>query len=111
MRGLTAGIRQIRRELRMDQPSDSNSLFIIGGDSIVPYWQFQNPVQDRGVDRDAIVYSDNPYGTFNDNLYGPVGGPQDGYLNPGLAVGRLADAANGTADLGEAQRYLPTAER
>jgi hypothetical protein len=93
--GLTLGIRQIRRELGMEKPSDSDSLFIIGGDSIVPYWQFQNPVQDRQVDRDAVVYTDNPYGTMNDALYGV--GDAEGYLNPLLPVGRLADAANGTA--------------
>jgi hypothetical protein len=93
--GLTLGIRKIRRELAMEKPSDSDSLFIIGGNSIVPYWQFQNPVQDRQVDRDAIVYSDNPYGALNDALYGED--TQDGYLNPSLPVGRLADAAKGTA--------------
>src|SRR5205823_1862409 len=66
--------------------SSIRALFIIGGDSILPYWQFQNPVQDRdGVDPDPVIYTDNPYGSDGDDLFD--------YLAPKLPVGRLADAA------------------
>jgi hypothetical protein len=67
-----------------------DSIFIVGNDHIVPYWQFANPVTDRGVDPDWTVYSDNPYGALADTF--------DAYVAPGLAVGRLPDALNGTLD-------------
>jgi hypothetical protein len=66
------------------------SIFIVGNDHIVPYWQFANPVTDRGVDPDWTVYSDNPYGALTDTF--------DAYVAPSLAVGRLPDALNGRLD-------------
>ena len=87
-KGLNGGalllhIREIRGAI-----SAVDALFIVGGDSVFPYWQFQNPVRDRGVDPDEVVYTDNPYGSDGDSLFD--------YLAPKLPVGRLADAANGT---------------
>jgi len=86
--GLAVGIRQIRQAIGMKPGEDS--IFIIGGETIVPHWQFLNPVQDRTADRDPYVYTDNPYGTVKDEL--------EDYLAPEMAVGRLTDAANGTGD-------------
>ena len=83
--GVLAGIRNARRML----PS-VDSLLIIGNDHIVPYWQFSNPVTDRGVDPDDLVYTDNPYGASVDTF--------EAYLSPDLPVGRLADPADGSGD-------------
>lgn len=80
-----AGVRAVRRML-----PTIDSVFIVGNDHVVPYWQFTNPVGDRRVDPDAIVYSDNPYGTTSDTL--------EDYLAPPIAVGRLADSASGSID-------------
>jgi hypothetical protein len=82
--GLTPGIRQFGLKPAGD------SLFIIGGDSILPHWQFQNPVSSRVADRDLLVYTDNPYGSTGDSL--------DDYLQPKIPVGRLADPDDGTAE-------------
>jgi Peptidase family C25 len=62
------------------------SVLLIGGDDIVPYWQMRNPVTDREADVDEIVYSDNPYGASRDEWMS--------YLSPELPVGRLADSSS-----------------
>jgi hypothetical protein len=67
-----------------------DSILLVGGDGIIPYWKMSNPVSDRGVDPDAVVFSDNPYGTDADTL--------DQYLAPPLAVGRLTDFPRGSVD-------------
>jgi hypothetical protein len=72
------------------------SVLFIGGDDIVPYWQMQNPVTDRGVDVDDVVYTDNPYGSASDD--------QMSYLVPDLPIGRLADSS--TANAAEFVRWI-----
>ena len=67
-----------------------DSLLLVGGLSIIPHCQIANPVTDRGVDPDAVVFSDNPYGTDADTF--------DQYLAPPLAVGRLTDFPRGSVD-------------
>ncbi len=67
-----------------------DSLLLIGGDNIIPFWQITNPVTDRSVDPDVVVYTDNPYGTDIENM--------EQYLAPPLPLGRLPDSARGTAD-------------
>src|SRR5579864_3989660 len=66
------------------------SLLLVGGHDIVPHCQVANPVTDRGVDPDAVVLSDNPYGTDTDTL--------EQYLAPPVAVGRLTDFPRGSVD-------------
>jgi len=68
----------------------SDSILLVGGDSIVPHWRMTNPVTDRSVDPDETVMSDNPYGTDTEDL--------SEYLAPPVAVGRLTDFPRGTAD-------------
>jgi len=65
-----------------------DSILLVGGDNIVPYWQITNPVTDRGIDPDLNVLSDNPYGTNTESL--------EEYLAPPLAVGRLTDFPRGS---------------
>ena len=81
-----AGIRSLRSSL---SPSP-DSLMLVGGDDIVPFWQITNPVTDRGIDPDRIVLTDNPYGAESSTL--------QEYLAPPLAVGRLADFSNASTD-------------
>jgi hypothetical protein len=64
------------------------SLCLIGGDSIVPFWQMTNPVTDRSLDPDPLVASDNPYGSRGET-------PRE-YLAPPLPVGRLVDSSRGS---------------
>jgi len=82
---LLLALRSLRQKIG---PLDS--LLLVGGNDIVPHCQVANPVTDRGVDGDAVVLSDNPYGTDADTL--------DEYLAPPLAVGRLTDFPRGSAD-------------
>jgi hypothetical protein len=77
------------RSLRRLLPSTS-SLFLIGGDTVVPYWRLPNPVDDRQIDPDPIVYTDNPYGADDDGL--------EACLAPALPVGRLSDSSGGSAE-------------
>ena len=65
------------------------SLLLIGGDNIIPFWQITNPVADRSVDPDPVVFTDNPYGTTQETL--------EQYLAPPLPLGRLPDFARGSA--------------
>jgi hypothetical protein len=44
------------------------SILLVGGHDILPHCQVANPVNDRSVDADAVVLSDNPYGTDADTL-------------------------------------------
>lgn len=77
-------LRAVRKQL-----GDVDSILLVGGDSIIPYWKMANPV-DRSVDSDPVVLSDNPYGTDADSL--------EEYLAPPVAVGRLTDFPKGSAD-------------
>jgi hypothetical protein len=43
------------------------STLLVGGDSIIPFWRFANPVADRSIDPDEEVLSDNPYGANADD--------------------------------------------
>jgi hypothetical protein len=81
--GVQSAIREVYRRF----PSLASSVLIAGGNSIVPFVPIPNPVQDRSVDPDNTVLSDNPYGALVDSL--------QEQLAPTLPVGRLAapDAA------------------
>jgi hypothetical protein len=67
----------------------ADSLLIIGGDGIIPYWQITNPITDRTIDADEQILSDNPYGSTADTW--------EQYLAPSIPVGRLTDFPRGTA--------------
>ena len=75
---IVAAVRQLREQL----PAVT-SLLLIGGDTLVPVWQLDNPVTDRRADPDRVVLSDNPYGTTADSL--------EEYVAPALPVGRLIE--------------------
>ncbi|MGO8797056.1 MAG: C25 family cysteine peptidase [Candidatus Sulfotelmatobacter sp.] len=81
---LLLALRSLRRSLPLVQ-----SILLVGGDDIIPYCKIANPV-DRSVDADAVVLSDNPYGTNADTL--------EEYMAPPVAVGRLTDFPRGSAD-------------
>jgi len=67
----------------------ADSLLIAGGDPVVPQFQISNPVQDRSIDKDPVVYTDNPYGAANDTL--------EEYLAPSFPVGRIVDDPSANA--------------
>jgi hypothetical protein len=48
-------------------PAAVNSVLLIGGDTVMPFWSLPNPVTDRSVDLDVQVLSDNPYGALDDS--------------------------------------------
>lgn len=80
-------VREIIRHIRTRLEGEGESLdgvFIIGGDEVIPFWRFANPVVDRLLDPDPIVLSDNPYG-LADGLEP---------LSPDVAVGRLCDGGS-----------------
>src|SRR5271154_5050625 len=56
------------RALRAKYPSLADSLLIAGDDAIVPQFRLANPVQDRSIDPDSVVLSDNPYGSDDETL-------------------------------------------
>lgn len=66
-----------------------DTLLLLGGDDIIPYWRLTNPVTDRGVDPDEEVLSDNPYGAASDKW--------EEYLAPEIPVGRLPNSGGGSA--------------
>lgn len=79
------------RAIRAKYPAIADSLLIAGDDSIVPQFRLSNPVQDRSVDPDSVVFTDNPYGSANETL--------EEYLAPSLSLGRIAhDPAAGAHD-------------
>jgi len=80
---LLLSIRALRRAL-----GNVDSLLLLGGDSIVPFWQLTNPVPDRSVDPDPVVFSDNPYASMTETL--------EDYLAPSLPLGRLPDSSRGS---------------
>lgn len=57
-----------------------DSVLILGGDTIVPFHQLDNPSYSPGWDPDEKVLSDNPYASTDDE-----------YLIPERAVGRMPD--------------------
>jgi hypothetical protein len=65
-----------------------DSLLLIGGDDVIPYWRLTNPVTDRVADGDEQVLTDNPYGAVSDTW--------DQYFAPDIPVGRLPDFAKGS---------------
>ena len=81
---LLLALRSLRRNLPLVQ-----SILLVGGDDIIPYCKIANPV-DRSVDADAVVISDNPYGTNADTL--------EEYMAPPVTVGRLTDFPRGSTD-------------
>src|ERR1700733_12325952 len=81
---ILASVRQFTRPR-----GGASSLLLVGSDQIVPYWQITNPVVDRSIDPDALVLSDNPYGSIADTW--------EQYLAPPVPVGRLTDFPRGTA--------------
>ena len=60
----------------------AGSLLLAGGDRVVPHFQLANPVVDRVLDQDTVVFSDNPYGTNEESALER--------LAPSLPVGRMA---------------------
>jgi hypothetical protein len=70
-------IRAARRRLG----SVVDSLLIAGGDSVVPHFQVSNPVTDRVLDQDTVVFTDNPYGANDETAVEQ--------LSPSLPVGRF----------------------
>ncbi len=75
-------IKSAIRTLAVQIPSVVDSVLLVGGGPVVPFFSFQNPVTDRNVDPDPVVLTDNPYGSAADVL--------EEYLAPSLPVGRLA---------------------
>jgi hypothetical protein len=67
---------------------DVDSLMLVGGDNIIPFFRLTNPVTDRSVDPDEVVFSDNPYASSTETL--------EEYLAPSLPLGRLTDFARGS---------------
>jgi Peptidase family C25 len=67
-----------------------DAVVIIGDQRIVPPFSVPNPVDDRSVDPDPTVSTDNPYGYFT-----PVD-PSE-CIAPPVAVGRIAGGIDGTA--------------
>src|SRR5258705_14011824 len=57
---ILSSLRQIRKKL------GKVATMLVGGDEIIPYWRFANPVADRDIDADDLVLTDNPYGTSAD---------------------------------------------
>ena len=78
-------IRAIRRQISGPQAS----LLLVGGDEVVPFFRVTNPVNDRAIDPDPVVATDNPYGTDSETL--------EQYLAPPVCVGRLHDYGRGSA--------------
>ena len=60
----------------------ADSLLIAGGDAVVPFFQMNNPVTDRVLDKDVVTLSDNPYGANDESAWE--------HLAPSLPVGRIA---------------------
>src|SRR6266849_860765 len=60
----------------------ADSLLVAGGDAVVPFFQMNNPVTDRILDKDAVALSDNPYGANDESAWE--------HLAPTLPVGRIA---------------------
>jgi hypothetical protein len=71
-------------------------VLLAGGDSVLPFFSLSNPVQDRSVDPDDLVLSDNPYGALSDSL--------EEQLAPSLPVGRLP--FSGSASTEEAIEFI-----
>src|SRR5579872_5618430 len=83
---IVLAVRGARTKLGSDA---TDGLLIVGGDSVVPHFQITNPVSDRILDEDTVVFSDNPYGAASETL--------EQYLAPSFPVGRLVQPDN-TAD-------------
>jgi hypothetical protein len=78
------------RAVRKKYAALARSLLIAGGDSVVPQFQISNPVQDRSIDTDPTVFTDNPYASDSETL--------EEYLAPSMTVGRIVDDATGGAE-------------
>ena len=63
---------------KSNSPHFPNTIFIIGGPDIIPFWRLPNPT----FDSDREILSDNPYGARDET-----------YLLPERIVGRLPDAS------------------
>ncbi|MFN3527592.1 MAG: hypothetical protein ACK4YO_00635, partial [Candidatus Altarchaeaceae archaeon] len=68
----------IRKFINSKDPNAENSVLIVGGDDIIPFWRLKNPASDDG---DEMVYSDNPYASTDEN-----------FLIPERSIGRIPDA-------------------
>lgn len=73
---ILASLRTLRAKI-----GATTSTLLVGGNSTIPFWRMANPVDDRSIDPDEAVLSDNPYGTTTDEW--------DEYLAPPVPVGRL----------------------
>ena len=92
------GIQSAIRFLAKRYPSIVDSVLLVGGPSVIPFFSFANPVEDRQVDGDVFVLTDNPYGAASDSLAE--------YLAPSLPIGRLPvpDGANAVEFAAAVQR-------
>jgi hypothetical protein len=79
----------IRNALRL-YPSMVQSALLAGGNSVIPFFSLQNPVEDRVTDPDPNVLTDNPYGALSNT------GQE--YWAPSLPVGRLAVPDNASVN-------------
>jgi hypothetical protein len=70
------------RAARSRLGSLTGTLLIAGGDAVVPHFQLNNPVTDRILDNDTVVFSDNPYGATDETAWE--------HLAPSLPVARIA---------------------
>ena len=71
------------RAIQREMTDPASAILLIGGDDVIPFWQVTNPVTDRTIDPDPVVFTDNLYGAQNDTL--------EQYLAPSMPVGRLVD--------------------
>lgn len=76
-------IRQMERELRR-QSKKLNSLLIIGGDSVIPFYRLVNPTDDE----DDEILSDWPYAAHDSR-----------YLLAEFSVGRMPDGDSGDLEI------------
>jgi Peptidase family C25 len=83
------GIQSAIRFLATKYPSIVDSVLLVGGSSVIPFFSLANPVEDRQVDGDVSVLTDNPYGAASDTL--------SEYLAPSLPIGRLPVADEASA--------------
>jgi hypothetical protein len=88
--GNPADIQRTIREVAQRYPSIAQSVLLAGGGVVLPFFSIPNPVQDRSVDQDINVLSDNPYGATADTT--------DEQLAPSRPIGRLAVPDNASLD-------------
>jgi hypothetical protein len=81
---IVASLRTLRAKI-----GNTSSTLLVGGANTIPFWRMTNPVDDRTIDPDESILTDNPYAATSDDW--------EEYLAPSIPLGRLAAWDSGSA--------------